>query len=77
MTKAEFLHALEDSLEVDRGALKGDQILEDLECWDSMSALLYMALADEKLQVAITGGMVMSCKTINDLVGLLGDKLTA
>ncbi len=76
MTKADFLRALEDSLEIDEGTLDGAQVLEDLECWDSMSALIYMALADEQLHVAVTGDQIVSCKTVNDLLGIVGDKLT-
>ena len=75
MTKGEFIEALGESLEIDRGTLDGAQALDDLECWDSMSALIYMALADEKLGVIVSGDQIVSCKTVNDLVGLVGDKL--
>ncbi len=77
MTRAEFLQALEESFEVDQGTLEGNETLEDLECWDSMSALIYMALADEKLGITVSGEQIINCKTVNDLLDLLDDKLAA
>jgi acyl carrier protein len=76
MTKDEFLRALEETLELNAGTLERTKKLEDLEDWDSMSALTYMALADEKLQVNVSGDQIVRCKTVDDLLGLLGDKLT-
>jgi acyl carrier protein len=76
MTRAEFLRALETSLEIDQGKLAGNQRLEDLEFWDSMSALIYMGLADEKLHVTVSGDQIVKCKTVDDLLGLLAGGLT-
>lgn len=75
MTKSEFLRKLEQSLEIDEGSLDGARKLEDLEFWDSMSALIYMALADEELQVEVSGDQIMRCKTVDDLVALVAGKL--
>ena len=41
-----------------------------------MAAVLFIALADEKLGVAVSGDQIASSKTINDLTSLLGDRLT-
>jgi hypothetical protein len=38
--------------------------------------LTFMAVADQELQVSISGGQLGSCKTVPDLLGLLGDKVT-
>ncbi len=76
MTRAEFLRALETSLEIGQGALAGSQRLEDLEFWDSMSALIYMGLADEKLHVSVSGDQIVKCRTVDDLLDLLSGGLT-
>ena len=76
MTASEFLRTLEEALEVEQSLLVGPEQLDDLECWDSMSALTFMALADEKLEVELSGEQVLNAKTVNDLLALLGDKLT-
>lgn len=75
MTRQQFLRELEASLEIDAGTLARLQTLEDPTYWDSMSALTFMALADEKLQVTLSGDQVVRCKTVDELLALLGDRL--
>ena len=76
MTKEEFLRALESQMEVPAGSLKGDDVMRDLSIWDSMAAVLFIALADEKLGVAVSGDQIANSRTIDDLMSLLGDRVT-
>jgi acyl carrier protein len=75
MTREQFVRELETSLEIPVGTLVPTRTLEDPSYWDSMSALTFMALADERLQVTLTGDQVLKCKTVDDLIALVGDKL--
>jgi len=75
MNTAEFLGAFEEALEVPAGTIHVDDLLVALGCWDSMAALTFMSLADQKLQVTVSGGQLQECKTVRDLVGRLGDKI--
>ena len=77
MTRDQFVRELESSLEIPVGTLMHAKTLEDPAYWDSMSALTFMALADEKLQLTLTGDQVVKCKTIDDLLALVGEKLAA
>jgi len=77
MTTYDFLRALEITLEIDPGSIAGNESLDDVGWWDSMAALTFMAVADEQLQVTISGEQLAKCKSVPDLLGLLGDKLTA
>ena len=77
MNTAEFLSAFEEALEVPAGTIHMEDSLAALGCWDSMAALTFMALADQRLQVTVSGGQLQECRTVRDLVGLLGDKITA
>jgi acyl carrier protein len=77
MTKEQFLRALEGQMEVPAGSLKGDDVMRDLSIWDSLAAVLFIALADEKLGVAVSGDQIANSRTINDLMSLLGDRVTA
>jgi len=76
MTTSDFLRALENTLEIEPGSIAGNESLDDVGWWDSMAALAFMAVADEKLQVTISGGDLAKCRSVPDLLGLLGDKLT-
>jgi acyl carrier protein len=76
MKNKEFLGALEEALEVPEGTLKPEATLDALGCWDSMAALVFMSLADQKLQLAISAADLQKCQTVQDLLGLLGNKIT-
>lgn len=75
MTQEAFLRELEEALEIGANSLDEAKALQDVESWDSMSALIFMGLADEKLQVAVTGRQMAECKTVGDLIALLGDAI--
>jgi acyl carrier protein len=76
MTREQFVRELESSLEIPAGTLMQAKALENPSYWDSMSALTFMALADEKLQITLTGDQVVKCKTVDDLLALVGEKLS-
>ena len=75
MTRSEFLRALERQLELPEGRLKEDQFLSQVEAWDSMAAVLFIALADEKVGVTVSGNQIAGAKTVGQLLSLLGDRL--
>jgi acyl carrier protein len=75
MTRAEFLRTLEGELELPEGSLNENQALTDVDGWDSMAAVLFIALADEKVGVIVSGDQIAKSRTLNDLLLLLGDKL--
>jgi acyl carrier protein len=76
MTISIFLRAYEEALEIDPGTITGNETLREAGWWDSMAALVFMSLADEKLGVSITGGDLEKCSSVPDLLSLLGDKIS-
>jgi acyl carrier protein len=77
MTRSEFLRALESELALPAESLKQNQELAGLESWDSMAAVQFIALADEKIGINISGDQIANAKTIDELLSLLGDRLSA
>jgi acyl carrier protein len=77
MTKREFLKELEGQLELPEGSLHGNHALTEIEGWDSLAAVMFIALADEKIGVTISGNQIANSKTMDELLSLLGDKLSA
>jgi acyl carrier protein len=71
MTRPDLLHLLEEALELKPNTLTGGGKLRDLEGWDSMSALLVIAILDKKCGLALPGGRVAQCQTVDDLLGLV------
>ena len=43
--------------------------------WDSMAVLAFQALLDVEFSTRVPADQIIPCKTVGDLVALLGDKL--
>ncbi len=72
MKYGEFLARLEEVLEMDRGTLKGREKLSDVDGWNSLAILGYIALIDELFSVSINAEEIKKCLVVDDLVMLSG-----
>ncbi|MBP7338255.1 acyl carrier protein [Niveispirillum sp.] len=75
MTRAEFLAALEEMLELDAGSLSPDMALDSLDSWDSLAVISFIALVDEHFDHVVAGEDLAKAKTIGDLLALTGADL--
>jgi len=75
MNQAEFIKTLEGKLEQPPGTLAGDTELQGLEDWDSLAKMAFIVLADQQFGCRVTGSQLAGCKTVDDLVRLLGDHI--
>ena len=76
MKKREFLKLLDELIEIDSGTLTGAENLEDLESWDSYAVMGFIALVDEKFEITLFPKRIAESKTVDDLIDLLGNKVT-
>jgi acyl carrier protein len=76
MKKSEFLRLLEEMLELDSGTLKGPETLKEVGKWDSVAVMGFIALVDEHFETSISPKRLSECKTIDDLAGLIGDRIS-
>ena len=77
MTRDEFLRDLEDMMEVTSGSLTGNEALRDLEEWDSMQMLSFMAMVNDRFGFVLEGAAVNTTTTVDDLLNLVDDHFTA
>ena len=70
MTRKEFLASMDTMLELPEGTLTGSERLEDLEEWNSMAMISFMALADEHNQVKLSPRQLAACSTVSELLQL-------
>jgi len=56
---------------VSDGTLSGDRALVDIENWDSMAVLKFMAAVDKLLGIALQPDKLIACETVADLAALL------
>ena len=71
MNKNDILNDIEDMLEIDKDTLKYDTDLNDIDEWDSMAAVSFIAMADSNYNVSVKPAQLKACKTFGDLVGLI------
>ena len=72
MTRQDALRLLEKTLEITAHTLTGSETLRDLESWDSLSTMTFIAMADKELGLPLPGNRVARCQTVDDLLELLG-----
>ncbi len=77
MTSKAFIERIEDLLEMDRGSLHEDELLVNVEGWDSLVVLSFIAMVYETLGVVLKAPTIANAKTIADLVALVADRLEA
>lgn len=71
MTKAKFLEKLQDIFERD-DEITEDMVLEDMDEWDSLSAMAVMAFFNKSLSITLLPAEVREMKTVAELVKKAG-----
>lgn len=72
MDRQQLLLQLDEMLELPAGTLKGDEELADLEQWDSLAMMNFIALASEHYNVTLSPRLFANCTTVNDVIALTG-----
>ena len=67
MSHSDFLRRLEELLDMDADSLTGAERLENLERWDSIAVMGFLALVDEQCGVALSPKTVAECGTVDEL----------
>ena len=70
MTRTEFLKSFDTILELPEGTLKGTEKLEDLENWNSLAMIDFIALADTNNGVKLATLQIAKSETVADLLKL-------
>jgi acyl carrier protein len=70
MPDTKLVDKLCEVLQVPEGSLTGSEELQSLENWNSLAVLGFMAAVDEHYGITLSPERIMSCKTVNDLLGL-------
>jgi len=71
MKKKELLLMFEEIVEADPDTLTGEELIEDLESWDSLAIVNLIALVDENFGITLSPEKIMNSKTVNELISLL------
>jgi hypothetical protein len=71
MKRAEILEAIEEAASLPGGTLKGGETLSSIANWDSLTGSEFRLIVLDRWQVSLSGGVLMRCETVGDIVGLL------
>jgi acyl carrier protein len=75
MKRQEFIKLLESILEMDPGTITGTEAMADLDGWDSLAVVTFIAMVDENFGITLSPKKIADSQSIPDLVALLGDKI--
>lgn len=73
MTEKEKLAMIEEMLELDTGALSPEIKLINLEEWDSIAVISFIALLDEEFNKIIKGCEIKEFKTVADILTVMNN----
>jgi len=68
MDNREKIAKLEEIMELEDGVLTEETCLKDVEEWDSIAAISYIALLDEEFGVSISAKEINSFVTVADAI---------
>ena len=77
MTKTEFASQIEKILEAPAGTVAMSTPLADLDGWDSLAMLGFIAMADSHLGASVSVGQLAKCKSVGELAALFPGKVEA
>ncbi len=73
LTKEQLNSDLESMLEMEPGTIKGDEPLDEIY-WDSMTVVMFIAMADQNYSVAVAPSKLADAKTVSDLYSLVSSQ---
>jgi acyl carrier protein len=71
MNKTEFICAIAEILEISPGGLSGQEDLESIGNWDSLSIISFVAMVDADLNQSIDPEKLKQARTLDDLASLV------
>lgn len=71
MTLEEKMEELADILELERDELSEGMVLEDIETWDSVAVLSFIAVMNDRFNKFPNANEIRAYKTIGDLLNAM------
>lgn len=71
MGEKEKLALLEETFDVDEGALNPEMLLDDIDEYDSMTKLSLIVMVEEEFGKKLTGAEIKEFKTVQDILNVM------
>lgn len=69
MNRQQFLEEVENIVMISKGRLTLESMLDEIN-WDSMAALEFQSMAEEKMDLQLDPTAIGACRTVGDLCTL-------
>lgn len=66
---------IEDIIECHRDFLTGNEMLNEIEGWDSLAIIGLIAMIDQDYNISIRAEEIIQCIKINDIITLIESKI--
>ncbi len=70
-----ILNKIENIIECQPDILTGNEILQEIEGWDSLAIIGIIAMIDQDYSISATSDEIIQCVEINDLITLIETKI--
>jgi acyl carrier protein len=70
MSKVEFYQHLADILEIDQSLIADETNFRDIESWDSLAVITFVAFVDDKFNIIVDAENLEAAHTFSDLASL-------
>jgi acyl carrier protein len=77
MTKSDFLSLIDEIVEAPAGTIRGTETLADVEGWDSLAIVSFIAAINQSLGVTLSAEKLQKCRTVPELLRLLDGRVEA
>ncbi len=71
MSEKEKLALLEETFDIDEGALNPDMLLDDIDEYDSMTKLSLIVMVEENFGKKLSGAEIRSFETVQDILDIM------
>ena len=71
MNEKEKIALMEEIMDLDEGTLTLDSVLEDIDEWDSVAILSYIAALDEHFDKIVKGSDIKNIVTVKDAIDMM------
>ncbi len=71
MTEQEKIALMEEIMDLDEGTLTLDSVLEEIDEWDSVAILSFIAAMDENFDKIVKGSEIKNFVTVKDAIAVM------
>lgn len=72
MELKEKMEKLAEVMDMEVEELSAEQLLADLECWDSMTRLSLIVMMDDEFDKTLSGEQIRAFQTVQDILDYMG-----